>query len=267
MVSIDGVHVHRASMVGGLAGDPTLVPLLPFARLFYATPSSHLWHDGDEGGEQVDHRQGRFARQRILARASATSASCAGRSVQGLSLTLSALRAQAGVDVNLGKTRIWNAAGEEPLASTTYLQVLAGEVWTSAWSLPPDQRACAVLGRAGGAAGLGHLQERRAQLPLVQGGVCDLQPIGRPGQTACWCYPRSARNSWRTSMRRSRGWPCADHASGQRFAAGVSAADLAGAVGWQVPKTNQLITSGAGSRKRHRMSMKPRTQCSLQTST
>ena len=67
VVSIDGVgaydHVHRASMLGGLANDTALAPLLPFARLFYAEHSTYLWYDAAgvahdiaqaEGGEQGD---------------------------------------------------------------------------------------------------------------------------------------------------------------------------------------------------------------------
>ena len=63
--SVDAVgafdHVARQSMLNALLERPDLRPLLPYARQFYAAPSSYTWYDGlgaahdivqGEGGEQ-----------------------------------------------------------------------------------------------------------------------------------------------------------------------------------------------------------------------
>ena len=152
VVSIDGVgaydHVHRASMLGGLAGDNALAPLLPFARLFYAESSTYLWYDDAgmphsvvqaEGGEQGDplmpalHALGQHP---ALQAASATLlpgetvfaylddvyAVCPPERVCAVAgVARVVLQEHAGIEVHLGKTRIWNAAGEEP-AGTRALQ-------------------------------------------------------------------------------------------------------------------------------------------------
>ena len=49
VLSVDAVgafdHVSRGSMLDALHGHPELQPLLPFARQFYASPSSYTWID------------------------------------------------------------------------------------------------------------------------------------------------------------------------------------------------------------------------------
>ena len=56
-------HVSRGAMLEALHARPELQPLLPYARQFYATPSSYTWVDDSgtshtvsqgEGGEQGD---------------------------------------------------------------------------------------------------------------------------------------------------------------------------------------------------------------------
>ena len=67
ILSVDAVgafdHVSRQAMLGALAANPALQPLLPYARQFYAEPSSYTWYDDvgvahevlqAEGGEQGD---------------------------------------------------------------------------------------------------------------------------------------------------------------------------------------------------------------------
>ena len=47
VLSVDAVgafdHVSRAAMLGALHARPQLQPLLPFARQFYAAPSTYTW--------------------------------------------------------------------------------------------------------------------------------------------------------------------------------------------------------------------------------
>ena len=57
-----------------------------------------------------------------------------------------ALWSHARRQLNAGKTRIWNAAGEEP-PDIAHLQVQGGDtIWTGAWSLPSCQQGILVLG-------------------------------------------------------------------------------------------------------------------------
>ena len=75
------------------------------------------------------------------------------------------LQEHAGIEVHLGKTRIWNAAGEEP-AGTSALQGPGGaDVWVGAWTLPPERRSLVVLGTPVGHANFvqDYLQQKRAE--------------------------------------------------------------------------------------------------------
>eukprot|EP00439_Symbiodinium_sp_Y106_P003249 s2597_g1.t1 len=57
-----------------------------------------------------------------------------------------ALWRHARLRLHQGKTRVWNAAGEEPSGLARLQPVAADPVWTGAWSLPADQRGLLVLG-------------------------------------------------------------------------------------------------------------------------
>jgi len=52
----------------------------------------------------------------------------------------------ARIRLNQGKTRVWNAAGEEPAGLARFQPVGADPVWTGAWSLPAHQQGLLVLG-------------------------------------------------------------------------------------------------------------------------
>ena len=58
----------------------------------------------------------------------------------------------ANIDLNLGKTRVWNAAGEEPEGLAAELPPLPGHppVWVGAHSLPAEQQGMGVLGTPSG---------------------------------------------------------------------------------------------------------------------
>jgi hypothetical protein len=57
------------------------------------------------------------------------------------------LRAHAGISLHLGKTRIWNAAGEEPTDAHTLQPAAQAEpIWTGAWTLPAAEQGLKALG-------------------------------------------------------------------------------------------------------------------------
>ena len=172
ILSIDGVgaydHISRRCMVEGLRDEAALLPLLPYVAQFYGSPSTYLFFDESgcpseihqgEGGEQGDplmpalyalgqHKALLQAREALLpgeqlyAYLDDVYATCpperAGILFEALS---TALQARANVQVHLGKTRAWNAAGEEP---RTLLLRLPSEArpltWAGNWARPPAEQ-------------------------------------------------------------------------------------------------------------------------------
>ena len=58
-----------------------------------------------------------------------------------------ALWERANIRVHLGKTRAWNAAGEEPSALLDALPAAArADAWAGSWARPPAQQGITVLG-------------------------------------------------------------------------------------------------------------------------
>ena len=145
VVSIDGVgafdNIRRRSMLDGLANLPRSSAMLPFVRMFYGDRSEYLWYDDDgqehsvwqgEGGEQGDplmpalYSLGQHPAlqavqellqddEYLLAFLDDVYFVCQPERVQVLFAAVSeALAVQAGVQVNHGKTRVWNAAGIAP---------------------------------------------------------------------------------------------------------------------------------------------------------
>ena len=142
VLSVDAVgafdHVSRQAMLDGLRSRPQLAPLLPFARQFYGTESSYVWTDDAgaehevlqaEGGEQGDPLMPALyavAQHAALHAVAATLQPgegvfaflddtyivCAPERVATLYGNLAdALWDHARVQLNQGKTRVWNAAG------------------------------------------------------------------------------------------------------------------------------------------------------------
>ena len=162
-------------MLDGLRSRPQLAPLLPFARQFYGTESSYVWTDDvgaehevlqAEGGEQGDplmpalYTVAQHAALRAVAATlqpgegvfaflDDTYIVCAPERVATLYGNLAdALWDHARVQLNQGKTRVWNAAGEEPpnLAALQPDPSSAADVWVGAWTLPPERQGLVVLG-------------------------------------------------------------------------------------------------------------------------
>ena len=141
LLSIDGVgafdHIKRKSMLEALHNNPALAPLLPFVRTFHGKDSTYVWYD-DEGGAPRD-LAGRGGRARGPPHAalyaldqhaapSQVDASlhegemffaflddiyilCDPSRVGEIFLQVKqSLGRFAGVQVNLGKTKVWNRA-------------------------------------------------------------------------------------------------------------------------------------------------------------
>ena len=176
VLSVDAVgafdHVSRGAMLGALHARPQLQPLLAFARQFYAAPSTYTWYDEadrahvicqGEGGEQGDPlmpalyalaqhealcdlqsqlRDG----EAVFAFLDDTYIVAAPERVRTLYDALaSALWDRARIRLHQGKTRIWNAAGEEP---PDIADLGEGEesVWVGDWTLPPESQGLTALG-------------------------------------------------------------------------------------------------------------------------
>ena len=151
-------------MLDALHGHPELQPLLPFARQFYASPSSYTWIDDDghahqvtqgEGGEQGDllmpalyalaQHEALNDLQNQLRDGEAVFAFLDDVYVVALperirelyDLLAAALWNRARVRLHEGKTRIWNAAGEEPPNISDLAAGSSEPVWVGNWCPPP----------------------------------------------------------------------------------------------------------------------------------
>ena len=179
-------------MLEALRSRPELEPLLPFARQFYGAASCYVWTDDAgadhevlqaEGGEQgdplmpalyalaqhaalADVATALVPGEAVLAFLDDTYIVCSPERVAPLYGALSdALWARARVQLNQGKTRVWNAAGEEPPNLSAIQPQQGGDVWVGAWSSPPERQGLVVLGAPLGSAAFvrQHLQEKRRQ--------------------------------------------------------------------------------------------------------
>ena len=176
ILSIDGVgafdHVSREAMLHGLRNNPALSQALPFVRQFYGSSSTYLWYDDRgvahevrqaEGGEQGDplmpglfalaQHPALLAAQQSLQEGEAIFAflddiyviSAPERTRPLFNVLRTALWDHARISLSLGKTRVWNAAGEEP-PDIAELGDGTAPVWTGSWSLPPREQGLLVLG-------------------------------------------------------------------------------------------------------------------------
>ena len=179
VLSIDGVgaydHISRASMLEALRAHAPLTGLLPFASLFYGQASRYTYYDEagvghevlqGEGGEQGDPLMpGLYALGQHAALLDLHSqlhpgeglyaflddvyiTSLPERTPPALRAAQTSLSRLANVQVHLGKTRAWNAAGEELAGLLAALPSAEGEppCWTGSWTLPAREQGLVVLG-------------------------------------------------------------------------------------------------------------------------
>ena len=180
ILSVDGVgaydHISRQSMLSALASRPDLAGVLPFASMFYGSPSTYLFYDErgiahevrqGEGGEQGDplmpclfalgqHEALQQARHHLhpsdALYAFLNDIYVTGhpdRTADQFRILQDSLRQHANIQVHLGKTRAWNSAGEEPPAGLLDMlppEDAANPCWTGSWTLPAEKRGVVVLG-------------------------------------------------------------------------------------------------------------------------
>ena len=143
--------------------------MVPFVRLAYCQPSVYIWQDDDghnheihqgEGGEQGDplmpplyalgqHPALEEVRgqlrpgEAIFAYLDDVYVLCQpDRATAVFDLLATALSAHAGVQVNLGKTKMWNKAGVQPPGA----EAIGPDVWVGGPHVAPAQRGIVVLG-------------------------------------------------------------------------------------------------------------------------
>ena len=171
VLSIDAVgaydHISRASMLEALRTHEPLTGLLPFAAMYYGQASCYVYYDEEGVGHEVLQGKGGEQGDPLMPGLYALGQHAALLELhahlhpeEGLHVflderTLPALRAAqaslsrlANVQVHLGKTRAWNAAGEEPAGLLAALPQKKDDppCWTGSWALPPQQRGLLVLG-------------------------------------------------------------------------------------------------------------------------
>ena len=190
ILSVDGIGAYdtisRASMLQGLLAVPEANCCLPFVRQFYTTPSTYIWHDATgqphpitqaEGGEQGDPLMpALFSLGQRAALQSVQAELEAGETIFAFlddiycilppervrpvyDLLAHHLHAQAHIRLNSGKTRIWNASGQQP----PNIGTLGPAVWVGNTSHPRHEQGLTVLG-----APIGTTEYKQHQLQLLR---------------------------------------------------------------------------------------------------
>ena len=176
-------------MLDGLANLLKSSAMLPFVRVFFGDRSEYLWYDDDgqehsvwqgEGGEQGDplmpalYSLGQHPAlqavqellqddEYLLAFLDDVYFVCQPERVQVLFAAVSeALAVQAGVQVNHGKTRVWNAAG---IAPPGVEHLGDGKAWVGDHALPTHAQGLKLLGTR-----LGHVDFVAAFLSALREG-------------------------------------------------------------------------------------------------
>ena len=234
-------HISRRCIFDGLRDLPALEPLIPLVRIFCSADSECLFYDKAghahtvlqaEGGEQGDplmpglfavgiHRALRAAHSTLrpgegpFAFLDDTYITCpVTRVVPTFRALHSALAEYANIDLHLGKTRVWNAAGVEGLAAEVPPPPGRPPVWVGAHSLPAEQQSMVVLGTPLGAdafvdAFLRQKSEAQASLfsiiPTVRrlGCCCSCARLRVATTYSAPCRPLPRRHSPAATMRRS----------------------------------------------------------------
>ena len=176
VLSIDGVgafdHVARRSMLGNLMRQREASAALPFVRLFYGQPSEYLWYDDAGTAHTIKQAEGGEQGDPLMPALFALGQHPALEAVQGtlrvgeaifaflddiyiisppervrtlFDATAAALWQHAKIQVNLGKTRVWNMGGEEP-PRCRELGSEDSPCWVGDPALPASSQGLQILG-------------------------------------------------------------------------------------------------------------------------
>lgn len=207
ILSIDGIGAYdtisRTSMLEGLRRIPEANQCLPFVRLWYAQPSQYVWHDTQgqahtitqaEGGEQGDPLMpALFSIGQHAALAAVQAQLLPGEALHAYlddvyavvqpnrvrpvyELLARHLHTHARIQLNSGKTRLGNQAGQQPPNT----EDLGSSTWVGNQDLPREQQGLTILGVPVGStefvqAQLQHIQENHATLLQQLPHLNDLQ--------------------------------------------------------------------------------------------
>ncbi|CAE7948550.1 unnamed protein product [Symbiodinium sp. KB8] len=160
VLSVEGVgaydHFSRQSMLSALVDRPALAGLLPYAALFYGSPSTYVFYDAEGHAHASIKRCSRPCRARLHPSSTLYAflddiyvTGPPEHTVGQFAIVREAVARHANIQVHLGKTRAWNsaAAGGEP---PRLLEVLPphdpeNPCWTGNWALPAAQQGAVVL--------------------------------------------------------------------------------------------------------------------------
>ena len=189
ILSVDGIgaydNISRNSMLQGLRDVPAANCCLPFVNMFYGAPSHYIWHSATgeahiisqaEGGEQGDPlmpalfslgqrsalqtiQEHLLPNESLLAFLDDVYVVVPPHRVRPVYDVLAhTLHSQARIQLNRGKTRVWNAAGIEP----PNVQELGEDVWVGNQHLPDTSQGITVLGAPIGSGAFVQNQLRQA---------------------------------------------------------------------------------------------------------
>jgi len=189
ILSVDGIraydNISRHSMLQGLREVPEANRCLPFVNMFYAGPSQYIWHSATgeahiisqaEGGEQGDPlmpalfslgqrsalrtiQDQLLPNESLLAFLDDLYVVVPPHRVRPVYDVLAhTLQSHARIQLNRGKTRVWNAAGIPP----PNIQELGEDVWVGNPNLPETSRGLTVLGAPIGSGAFVQHQLRQA---------------------------------------------------------------------------------------------------------
>ena len=188
-------HISRQGTLSALADRAELAVVLPFAAMFYGSPSTYLYYDAQgtaheiQGREQRDplmpclfavdqHRALQEARSRMHASDTLYAflddiylTGDPNHTVAQFQVLPEAFARHANIQVRLGKTCAGNSGGEEPPGLLAVLPPQDPEhpCWTGSWTLPAAKQGIVVLGSPVGNRKFvkARLEERRDQAHVL----------------------------------------------------------------------------------------------------
>ena len=189
ILSVDGIgaydNISRNSMLQGLREVPEANRCLPFVNMFYAGPSQYIWHSATGEAHMISQAEGGEQGDPLMPALFSLGQRSALRTIQDqllpnesllaflddlyvvvpphrvrpvYNVLAHTLQSQARIQLNRGKTRVWNAAGIPP----PNIQELGEDVWVGNPNLPETSRGLTVLGAPIGSGAFVQHQLRQA---------------------------------------------------------------------------------------------------------